>query len=473
MPLLRSAPSRSRLSSRLLRRPRRGTTAVIVAVMLTVIMSFLAVAVDGGMLMTKRRDVQSTADAAAMAAACVLYENYPNFLSNGTMPVSQAQSAARAVASANGIDYTAANTTVDVNIPPTSGPYANASLYPGCAEVIIRYPVPRSFSSIFSLYNPSATGPVMVTGRAVARGAWNAYNAGIIILNYSGRATLDNQGNGSFTDVGAPVIVNSNNPAAAYDGGNGSLRAPRYDITGGLAGNTTQFLNTNGVYDPSIIFTGVHPTPDPLAYLPAPGQPGAPPIPTAGNIASASNAGGGKDYTLSPGAYGAPLGPNLPNFTNKDTVTFQQASAGNNGIYYLAAGGLTTNSATLQMDPSSSGGVMFYNAGTGTNDGINIQGNPNGSVTLTALQNGIYKNIIFFQSRNAPEDLQIAGNGTFNITGTFYVPDATLKVSGNGASSMIGSQYVSLDLTIAGNGNVRLNYNPNQVAPFRILTLVE
>jgi hypothetical protein len=38
---------------------------------------------------------------------------------------------------------------------------------------------------------------------------------------------------------------------------------------------------------------------------------------------------------------------------------------------------------------------------------------------------------------------------------------------------MIGSQYVSLDLTITGNGNVGLNFSPQTVAPQRILTLTE
>jgi hypothetical protein len=432
-------------------------------------MSFVAIAVDGGALMSTRREVQSAADAAAMAAACILYENYPDYLHNGNQQISQARSAAQTVAQANGFD----SSTVTVNIPPQNGPYTDASIYPGCAEVIISYPMPRSFSGIFSLYNSAATGPITVTGRAVARGAWTAYHAGIIVLNYSGRATLDAQGTGALTAVGAPVIVNSNNPAAAYDGGGGALEAPRYDITGGDAGKTTQFENTSGVYDPSIIFTGVHPTPDPLAYLPAPGQPGAPPIPGAGTITTAPNPGGGTIYTLSPGAYGSPLGPNLPNFTNHDVVIFQQASAGNGGIYYLAANGFTNNSATLQMDTNSSGGMMFYNAGTGTNDCINVQGNANGSVNLTPLQDGLYKNLIFFQARNAPETLQVAGNGTFNITGTFYVPNALLSVSGNGASSLIGSQYVSLDLGIQGNGNVQLNFTPQNAAPTRILTLVE
>ena len=69
--------------------------------------------------------------------------------------------------------------------------------------------------------------------------------------------------------------------------------------------------------------------------------------------------------------------------------------------------------------------------------------------------------------------MQIAGNGSFNFLGTIYASDALLKVTGNGSVSNIGSQYVTLDLSLAGNGNVNLVYDPKQVARTRILALVE
>jgi hypothetical protein len=445
----------------------------MVAVLLTALMATVAMSVDGGMLMAQRRQIQATADAAAMAAACISFESYPDYLQTGNFPSSAITKGARDMAVANGIDAGSVNSQVTVNMPPLSGNYTDPSLYAGTIEVIVNYPQPRSFSNIFSLFNPAATGPITVQGRAVARGAWVPVNAGIIVLNYTGKATLNAQGTGAFTAVNGKVIVNSNNPAAAYIGGGGSLQAPRYDITGGDAGKTTQFLNTSGVYDPSIIFTGVHPTPDPLAYLPIPGQTGAPPIPSAGTITATPNSGGGTSYFLTPGAFGTPLGPKLPNFTNGDSVTFQQASGGNNGIYYLASGGLNSSGANIFMDPNTSGGIMFYNAGTGSNDGINIQGNANGTVTLSPLTNSIYDGLMFFQARNAPENFAIAGNGTFNVTGAFYVPDALLQVTGSGGSSVIGSQYISLDLGIAGNGNVAVDVNPKTVPRTRVLTLVE
>ncbi len=58
-------------------RSRRGTVAVIVAVCAVVLLSFVGISVDGGVLFNEKRRAQATADAAAMAAASVLYENYP------------------------------------------------------------------------------------------------------------------------------------------------------------------------------------------------------------------------------------------------------------------------------------------------------------------------------------------------------------------------------------------------------------
>jgi hypothetical protein len=340
---------------------------------------------------------------------------------------------------------------VVVNIPPASGPYKGKS---GYVEVLVTYYQQRNFSTIFG------SDSLPVRARAVARGAWVAPNAGVIVLQYSGKGTLSDQGNGAATESGAPFIVNSNNAAAAVDTGNGILKAPEFDITGGYSISGNGQMITNPVANN--IFTGVHPTPDPLAYLPVPTQP------PAGTMTKTSLGQGNFQYTLSPGTY-----YNLPNFNTGDVVVFQQASAGNGGIFYLAAGGLNSQGANLIMDSSTSGGMMIYNAGTGTNDGINITGNPSGTVGLSPLTSGPYYGVTFFQARNASEAVQIAGNGTFNITGTLYAADALLKSTGNGSVNNIGSQYVTKDLALAGNGNIGITYSGNPVAKTRIITLVE
>jgi hypothetical protein len=428
---------------------RRGAVVVLVALSLTALVGVLAIAFDGGNLQTEKKHAQATADAAAMAAASILYENYPTYAGKDTPGT--AQQAALDEASANGYTNDGTTSVVTVNIPPQSGPYQNLD---GYVEVLVTYNQGRSFSQIFG------SGAIPVRARAVARGAWVAPHAGVIVLDYSGKGTLNDQGNGAATESGAPIIVNSNNASAALDTGNGTMIAPEFDITGGYTiSGGGQMLTTP---TPNNILTGVHPTPDPLAYLPVPSQP------PSGTITQVSLGGGGTQYTLTPGSYS-----NLPNFTSGDVVIFKQYSYNNSGIYYLTSGGLTSTGANLIMDPSTTGGIMIYNAGTGGNDGINITGNSSGVVNLTPLTNGPYTGLTFFQARNATEDMQIAGNGSFTITGTIYAAAGLLKISGNGAVSNIGSQYVTNDLSITGNGNVKITYAGPQVAKTRIITLVE
>jgi hypothetical protein len=442
---------------------------VVVALALTGLLGVLAIAFDGGNLQSERRHAQATADAAAMAAASVFYQQYPKY--NGVDVMGTAKQAALDTASANGYTNDGTTSVVTVNIPPASGPYQGLASY---VEVLVTYNQQRSFGAIFG------SDPIPVRARAVARGAWVAPNVGVIVLNYSGKGTLNDQGNGAATETGAPIIVNSNDPSAALDTGGGTMIAPEFDITGGYTITGNGQMVTNPI--PNNIFTGVHPTPDPLAYLPVPPPPPNAIVPLQGNkvAATATNyldpvTGNtySNYYLLTPGSYGGPGQPILPNFTNGDLVVFQQASAGNGGIYYLTAGGFNSNGADIRMDSTTTGGMMIYNAGTGTNDGIGIAGSSNGSVNIGPLTNGPYTGITIFQARNAPETMQITGNGSFSITGTLYAADALLKSAGGGGVANIGSQYVTLDLSITGGGNVSINWAGNRVARTRIITLVE
>src|SRR5262249_37769978 len=219
------------------------------AVCSTVLLSFVAISVDGGVLVDEKRHAQSTADAAAMAAASVMYENYAKF--QGQDVDGSAAAAAYAYAAKNGYTNDGTNSAVVVNIPPKSGPYRGLDSY---TEVLVTYNQQRFFSRIFG------ADPIPIRARAVSRGAWTVPNIGVIVLAYSGKATLSQQGNGYFTESGATVIVNSNNPSAVVDTGNGILKAPEFDITGAYTSSGNGQLLTQPI--PDNVYTGVHPTPD-------------------------------------------------------------------------------------------------------------------------------------------------------------------------------------------------------------------
>src|SRR5438105_3344121 len=146
---------------------RRGAVAVLVAMLLTVIVGVLAIALDGGLLLDNKRQVQAAADAAALAAGTKLFVNYPAIVaSNYTNfdPNKDGETAAKASASANGFPN-GSTATVTVNIPPATGPFTGKV---GYAEVTITYNQPRYFSTIWG----GSTIPV--SARSVARGRWAA-----------------------------------------------------------------------------------------------------------------------------------------------------------------------------------------------------------------------------------------------------------------------------------------------------------
>ena len=115
--------------------------------------------------------------------------------------------------------------------------------------------------------------------------------------------------------------------------------------------------------------------------------------------------------------------------------------------------------------------MLIYNDPQSTSDKISIQGQ--GTVNLTAPTTGPYQGILFWQNRNSTVEMDIAGNGSSSMTGLFYAASANLKVTGNGGSDVLGSQYISYDLTLGGNGGFAVNWTPNTVPGTRDIWLVE
>lgn len=434
---------------------REAMVAVQVAVTMTALVGVLALVLDSGMLLLERRHAQSAADAAALAGAAELLRiYYPTDLGHDL-----GHTARDAAADYLNNNYTSAQqanlANISINVPPSSNSITQHRTW-GFIEVSFTYNQPRYFSTLFG------SGSIPITARAVAEGKWAKPRAGVIVLDPSARSALDISGGGSFTVSGASIQVDSSNSSAFTVSGGGTITATEADVYGGYSGNGN--FNVAGGHP----ITGVPPIPDPLAYLPAPT------VPPAGRIEHPSS----HVYILHPGSYGGGGSqPNLPNFGNNDIVTFKQASDGNGGIYYFTQKGFNSNGATLAMDVGTTGGIMLYNAGTGSSDAINIAGNSSSSVILSGLTRGPYKDILFFQARNASENLSITGNGTFQLTGTIYAAAGTINVTGNGtaqANPMIaGSQMVAGQIKVAGNGYMVVNYYGGLVAPQRILTLVE
>src|SRR5579871_2781951 len=128
----RSPVMRSHRSFRPLHSRRGGSVTPLAVLSLTLLVSVVALVVDGGSLMEERRHAQATADA-------------------------------------NGFTNDGVQSVVTVNVSPQNyqgGPNAGSALPPGYVEVIVQYNASRTFSGIFG------PGTIPVCGRAVARGRW-------------------------------------------------------------------------------------------------------------------------------------------------------------------------------------------------------------------------------------------------------------------------------------------------------------
>ena len=88
------------------------------------------------------------------------------------------------------------------------------------------------------------------------------------------------------------------------------------------------------------------------------------------------------------------------------------------------------------------------------------------------MTTGPYQGISFFQDRNSTVPLSITGNGNLNMSGTFYAARASVKITGNGSGDVVGSQYISYDLTLGGNGSLSISWS-GATARTRLIGLIE
>lgn len=419
---------------------RRGAIVVLVAVCLSVVLAFVAIAIDGGSLLERRRVSQATADAAALAGAETMFRKFPQY--KGLDTDGSAAAAAKAIAAANGYADDGTTSVVTVRTSPqpyAGGPKQGQPLPKGYVEVTVQYNHARFFSAVLGV------GSLPVTARSVARGKWEPAYVGIHVLDLHGSGALTATGESSVTiNGGAAVIVNSDAASAATSTG-GTLTADQFEITGGssVSGSKGGFIGN--------LNYGSEPEPDPLRNIPVPDKTQ---YPVQGHGKTQLSSG---NRTLQPGVYNGGI-----TITGQANVTMQP------GVYYMSGGGFSFGG----LGNLVANGVMIYNDPKSNSDSISISGSGGGSVTMTPPTSGVYQGMTLFQNRDSTTDLRVTGNGGFDMTGTFYAANALMKVGGNG-NNKIGSQYVSRYLSIVGGGTMTIDYDPAQVIPARILGLVE
>jgi hypothetical protein len=429
-----------------------GQVIVFTLLSMTLLLGFLALAIDVGILFRAKRNAQIAADAAAVAGALDYKYN---------SSVSSAQTAGAAAASANGVTNGTGGAVVAINIPPKYGNYAG---FDGFVEAVVTQPNSTFFMGMLSGKTSTTVGSRAVAGSGSGAGCiWTLARSG---------SDVSLTGSGALTASMCKIYDDSSASNALKLTGSGSISA----LSIGVAGNYSE--TGSGSINPTPV-TGMAPAANPLNLTP-------PAIPTGtcssncnpsfsgstnnsigpGTYTSISNSGSGT-LTLTPGNY--IINGNLSNTGSGSLIL----GAGN---YTISGNFTTTGSGSLTLGSgeyivggnlglTGSGALTGTSVSFYTEGGSTITGS--GSEDLTAPTSGPYNGVLIYQPPGDTQAVSLTGSGSAIIQGIVYAPGAAMTLTGS------GSMTVSLDiivdsLSLTGSGSITdTNYavvtNPNSV----------
>lgn len=416
-----------------LRRDDSGSVLTVLTI-LPVLAGAVAVGVETGQLYRLKRQMQVSADAAALSASIDMM---------GGKTLDAATPAAKYEAQRNGFTDGVNGVTVTA-AAPTSGPYAGTT---NAVEVTVTKSTGFSIGS--ALLNGSLSNFNISTKAVAAPSSYSATTtttttttgsngeACMLALADAGQAISIT----SFNNFTSDCTVMSNSPATGL-AGNASIYMTGFNHA------TMYSVWTRGKFDqptytpsPVTLTVAARENQTGTVYDPfATGNSNALPTPSPGTCTVTNyTPPTGNEATLSPGTYCGGL-----TVSNKNNVYFQP------GTYYIANGDLVIRSdnnvscptCTISSTPGATTGVTFVLTQTTGNNadigGVNISSMNN--VTLNAPSGpstNPYKGVLFYQDRRATAGTMSSTSKIFTVaslnnatlSGAIYFPQNRIDIS--------------------------------------------
>jgi Flp pilus assembly protein TadG len=398
------------------RASRRGSVAIQIGLLMTVLIGMAALGTEIPYLMYKHRQLQTVADSAALGAAMALSKGYPS-------PIS---TEAYGIAAALGVTNGAANATVTVNSPPASGNYqANNK----AVEVIVTQPQTLSLAGVFGVtaYNVS-TRAVAVAGTSGGGYCMLTTDTAGTSVNvwWPAGATygLSLVGGVSLTMKGCGIAVNAASAQSLWLSGGPTLNAPLVSLAGQMyQDNSTMTVNV------TTLNQSQPPVADPYA-----------------NVAMPSSTGCDYDWygigwsatptVLSPGRYCNGL-----SIANGATAVLSP------GIYYIKSGQFSIAGGSAV---TGSGVTIVLTTADGAGSYATLSITNGTDISFSAPTSGPTAGIVFFGDRNAPAGSSyanvISGFNTLNMTGAVYLPTQLLQFGSSGGATSGCWQAIAADI---------------------------
>lgn len=377
-----------------------GAVALLVGLALPVLAGVGMLGVDAGVWYWERRNLQTAADSAAIAAAYELMQGQA-----GNPNAAALQDAQRNAFTGVGIT---------VSSPPLTGVESGNTQ---AVAVTLERPLPLFYANIL--------GAQAAVVRATATALVDMDDEFCVLgLDQTASNAVEVFGNANLT-MNCGMAVNSNHSNALRVQGNVSVNMTDINVVGGvrITGNPT--ITTD-----QPMSLGVNPFTDPYADLTVPIYGGC----------DHNNTTVGGTVTLSPGVY-------CGNFNINSHATANLEP----GVYIFNNVPLNINAQSVVQGS----GVTLILTGSGSSySRLTINGG--GTLDISAPSSGTYAGVAMFQDRNANTNGEhiINGGATVNVRGAMYFPAQQLTFRGNAAIAPGCLQLIARMISFGGTASV-------------------
>lgn len=403
----------------------KGQALIVIVFSFIGLLGMAALAIDGGNAYLERRKTQSAADAAALSGAIARIKG------------NDWREYALASAKSNGYDNNGITNTVELNTPPTSGPYVDNPEY---VQVIITSHINTFFGVVIGI--PQIVVSTQAISQTKPAEFGQMFNGDALVsLAPESKCDVPNKrafwlhDEASLTMVGGGIFVNSDNPDCAF-------------IEQGSAG--IRFLD-----DSSLRIVGGADIQKPQLILPSPPQTGAIPIGYPPPFQMPKFDCGSKVSEVIEGTIGAdglPATTGLtmtPGVWDGDVFPPEGVNFLQEGIYCISGDVLVEN------DLSGSNVVFLLEHG-------NAQFKGSAKIQLSAPKNGNLQGLLIYMPENNIGRISLNSGIDSDFKGTILAPAGEIHLNGTQSKYGYHSQIIGKYIEVGGIDDIKITYKDDQ-----------
>jgi len=437
-------------------RSEKGQSIVLVALSFVVLLAFVGLALDAGMLFMVRGKQQGATDAAAYAGALLITQTENWQTMDAATLESLATTTALEAANLNGFANDGKSNTIEVNYPPANGPYLNDKNY---IQILIKTNVPTSFLQVISRNTMTSTTEAVVHITGAEGGQPIGGTGALIATNKTKCKSFYANNNAKINITGGGVFVNSNcstGYGALYATGSAAINILTSGQGISVIGNYSK--DNNGQISVTPVTGGSQKDFNDIDL------PDCSVKSNFGSYASdtglmnrASNYTSWQPtaYTLKPGVY-----------PNGITVANGMAAVLQAGLYCVS-GDVNFNGSTS----ITGNGVMFVMKGGsfGVSNGTNAftLTAPNSmELTTTNGKSQNFAGMLFLANPSfytTAKTYTYAGGATTKVTGTIYAPNINCEFNNGTSNGLYSTQVICNAFNFAGGSANNFKLDPSSV----------